>query len=286
MSVLSRERPSAPAPAGNLATGLLKLIALLFMFIDHTGKVLFNNAADMRLLGRIAFPIYAWCIVVGFHYTRSVPRYLGRLLLTGLVSQPFYVLALDYEGHVGALISRVLSPLAEGFSFAGLGKVLDTVFLAKPNIFLTLFLGLAALWGIREKKYLSHLWGPAAAIILATVLGADYGWKGVLLFILLYACRERSSAIAAVMVAFFLFWGASYNVTTNLFGIPLSLGSLPDWIGLPLRAFMRLETYALLSLPFILLPFSRDVRLPKWLAYGLYPAHLILIILLKLMVFG
>jgi len=98
MSVLSRERPSAPAPAGNLATGLLKLIALLFMFIDHTGKVLFNNAADMRLLGRIAFPIYAWCIVVGFHYTRSVPRYLGRLLLTGLVSQPFYVLV-DNEGH-------------------------------------------------------------------------------------------------------------------------------------------------------------------------------------------
>ena len=64
---------SRPAPAGNLSTGLLKLIALVFMFIDHSGKVLFNNCYEMRLLGRIAFPVYIWCMIVGFHRTRSVP---------------------------------------------------------------------------------------------------------------------------------------------------------------------------------------------------------------------
>jgi hypothetical protein len=258
--------PVRPTPAGNTATGTLKLIAVWFMLIDHLGVVVYPQIEEMRIIGRIAFPIYCWCMVVGFHYTRSVPKYLGRVLLTGVLVQPLYAFVMKHVGNTG--------------------NFLRDYFAVQPSIFLTLFLALAALWGIREKKFLSHLWAPAAAVILATVLNADYGWKGVLLFILLYACRERSSAIAAVMVAFFLFWGASYNVTTNLFGIPLSLDSLPDWIGLPLRAFMRLETYALLSLPFILLPFSRDVRLPKWLAYGLYPAHLILIILLKLMVFG
>ena len=150
---LKRFAPSPHAElAGNLSTGLLKLIALASMFIDHTGKVLFNNASDMRLLGRIAFPLYAWCMIVGFCRTRSVPKYLGRILQAGLVSQPLYYLALNTQGHLGLLIQETVAPLSAGFSFPGLWEVLYTVFLKKPNIFLTLFLGLCALWGIRQKK--------------------------------------------------------------------------------------------------------------------------------------
>lgn len=149
----SRFAPSPhPELAGNLSTGLLKLIALVSMFIDHAGKVIFGNAPDMRLLGRIAFPLYAWCMVVRFCRTRSVPKYLGRILQAGLVSQPLYYLALNTQGHLGLLIRETVSPLSVGFSFPALWEVLYTVFLKKPNIFLTLFLGLFALWGIREKK--------------------------------------------------------------------------------------------------------------------------------------
>ncbi len=288
MPRLIREIPRSdhPSPAGNLATGVLKLIALLFMFIDHSGKVLFNNASDMRVLGRIAFPLYVWCMIVGFPRTRSVPRYMLRILLVGLVSQPYYVLALNTEGHISVLLRDVFSPLSAGFSFAGLGEVLNTVFVKKPNIFLTLLLGLAALWGIREKKYLSHLWAPAAMIILATVLSADYGWKGVLFFILLYAARDSRPAIAAVTVAFFLFWGSSYEVTKSLFGIPISMTEWPAWLSGPLKALMRLETYGLLALPLILIRFRWDVRLPTWVSYLLYPAHLVLLIVLKILMFG
>ena len=275
-----------PAPAGNLATGWLKLIALFFMFIDHTGKVLFNNCYEMRLLGRIAFPIYIWCMIVGFHRTRSVPKYLIRILLVGFLSQPLYALALNTEGHIGTLLHTINAPLAAGFSFSGLRDVLYAIFLQKPNIFLTLFLGLCALWGIREKKYWSHLWAPALAIILATALKADYGWKGVLAFILVYAAQGSRPAIAAVMTAYFLFWGSGYDVTSSLFGVPVTLNNLPNWLSNPLRAFMRLETYGLLSLPFILIRFPGDIRMPKWLSYALYPGHLFLILILKWIIFG
>ena len=277
---------SRPAPAGNLSTGLLKLIALVFMFIDHSGKVLFSNCYEMRLLGRIAFPVYIWCMIVGFHRTRSVPRYLLRILLVGIVSQPLYAVALDTAPHTGMRLQELLSPLSAGFTLSGFGNVLYEVFLRKPNIFLTLFLGLAALWGIREKKYLSHIWVPAAAICLATLLNADYGWKGVLAFILLYAVRGSRPGIAAVMVAYFLFWGSNYSVTSSLFGIKLSLDELPAVFSGPLKSLMRMETYGLLSLIFILPRYTRDVRLPKWLSYFLYPAHLVLIILLKWAMFG
>ena len=238
-SVLSDSRK----PAGNTATTWLKIIALVFMFIDHAGKMCFPNTPEMRIIGRIAFPIYAWCMIVGFHYTRSVPKYLLRVLITGLVSQPLYMLALNHTWK-------------------------------QPNIFLTLFLGLCALWGIREKKYLSQIWAPAITLVLATVLGADYGWRGVLLFIMLYAVQESRPGIAAVMVSYFLFWGASYSITKSLFGLPINMDALPAFLSQPLSAFMRMEAYALLALPFILIRFKKDLKLPRWVGYALYPAHL------------
>ena len=238
-SVLSRSRK----PAGNTATTWLKIIALVFMFIDHAGKMCFPAVPEMRILGRIAFPIYAWCMIVGFHYTRSVPKYLLRILITGLVSQPLYMIALNHTWR-------------------------------QPNIFLTLFLGLCALWGIREKKYLSQIWAPVAAMALAILLGADYGWRGVLLFIMLYAVQESRPGIAAVMVAYFLFWGSSYSITKSLFGIPINMDALPTVLSQPLSAFLRMETYALLALPLILIPFKKDLKFPRWIGYALYPAHL------------
>ena len=42
-----------------------------------------------------------------------------------------------------------------------------------------------------------------------------------------------------------------------------------------------METYALLSLPFILIPIKKDLRMPRWIGYALYPAHLLLIMALK-----
>ena len=238
-AALSRPR----RPAGNTATSWLKIIALVFMFIDHAGKMCFPNIPEMRILGRIAFPIYAWCMIVGFHYTRSVPKYLLRILITGLVSQPLYMLALNHTWK-------------------------------QPNIFLTLFLGLCALWGIREKKYLSQIWAPAAAMAAAILVGADYGWRGVLLFIMLYAVQESRPGIAAVMVSYFLFWGSSYSITKSLFGLPINMDVLPAVLSQPLSAFLRMETYALLALPFILIPFKKDLKLPRWVGYALYPAHL------------
>ncbi len=268
--------PRSGRPAGNTATVWLKIIALVFMFIDHAGKMLFPSVPEMRMLGRIAFPIYVWCMIVGFHYTRSVPKYLLRILLIGLVSQPLYYLALHHEYPLG----EQFTALFQSFSLNGLLQFLQLLF-TKPNVFLTLFLGLCALWGIREKAFLSQLWAPAAALILAIVLNADYGWKGVLLFVLLYAVRDTRPGIAAVMVAFFLFWGAGYSVTKSYFGIQVNVSALPDYLNQPLSAVMRLETYALLSLPFILIPFGKDLKLPRWVGYALYPGHLVLLFILE-----
>ena len=232
--------------AGNSNTGLLKLIALVFMFIDHAGKMCFGNMTELRLLGRIAFPIYCWCLVVGAAHTRSFPKYLGRIALIGLISQPIYMVALNH-------------PWSDW------------------NIFLTLFVALLGLWGLREKKFLSHIWAPVIAIVLAWLLGVDYGWQGVLLVFLLWAARDSKAGIAAVMVAFCLYWGTSSFAVTSFFGLSFS-SFLRTAVGKMLAPFLRLQGLALLALPLLLWNIPGKIRLPKWTGYALYPAHLVLLI--------
>lgn len=233
---------------GSTSTGILKILALVFMFADHSGKMLFPGIPEMRMIGRLAFPLYCWCLVVGFHYTRSVPKYMLRLLVIGLVSQPLYMEALNH-----------------GWT--------------QPNIFLTLLLGLAALWGIREKWYGSHIWAPVIALMLAVVLSCDYGWRGVALIMLLYAAQERKAAIAAVMIAFCMYWGSSYGLTTSFFGFsiaPIMVSPVSDL----LQPFLRMQAMAVFALPLMLIPLPK-VKMPAWLGYALYPLHLVVLILLE-----
>ena len=235
--------------AGNTATGWLKILALLFMFCDHAGKMLLPNVPEMRMLGRIAFPLYCWCLVVGSHYTRSFPKYILRMLLVGAVSQPLYMWGLNHTWD-------------------------------EPNIFLTLTIALCGLWGLKEKKWFSHIWAPVLALVAAALLGCDYGWRGVLLVFLLYAVRDSRSGIAAVMIAFCLYWGGTSSMVKEVFGLPLTGWYPPALSGL-ISPWLRLQGLAILALPLMLIRFPRDIRLPAWLGYAIYPAHLVVLIILE-----
>ncbi|MBR4711898.1 MAG: hypothetical protein IKP10_07670 [Clostridia bacterium] len=236
---------------GNQATGVLKIIALVFMFCDHAGKMLLPNVPEMRVIGRIAFPIYCWCLVVGFHYTRRTWLYLLRLVLVGLISQPLYVLALNHKW-------------------------------TEPNIMLTLAVALCGLWAIRQKTFLSHIWGPLLALVAAELLGCSYGWKGVMIVYLLYAAQESRWGIAGVMLAFCLYWGIGSATITRFCGIDLVAATKSKpWSSL-LSPWLKLQAMAVLSLPFLVIRFPKNLRMPVWIGYAIYPGHLALLWWLEL----
>ena len=239
--------------AGNESTGVLKIIALVFMFCDHAGKMLLPQIPEMRILGRIAFPLYIWALVVGTCYTRSMPKYILRVLAVGILSEPIYIHAMGHQ-----------TPVKQYFG-------LNWYY---PNIFLTMALGLAALWGIRKKRYLSQIWAPLLAMYLSVVLNADYSWKGVLLIILLYAARNSRGAIAAVMVAFCLYWGSTSAQIKSFFGVPLVFDGA---VGALLSPWLRLQAMAILALPLMLWDCPWRKKMPVWLSYAIYPAHLLVL---------
>ena len=84
---LSIPWPFAPtAMKLNSDTGLLKLVAMLAMLCDHAGKMLFPQYHVMRVIGRIAFPLYAYCIAAGCVYTHNPLNYLRRIVGLALIS--------------------------------------------------------------------------------------------------------------------------------------------------------------------------------------------------------
>lgn len=71
----------------------MQLLAMLTMLIDHIGIVWFPGETVWRMIGRIAFPLYAFALAIGYQRTRSVPRYMARLAVIAALSQLPYQLA-------------------------------------------------------------------------------------------------------------------------------------------------------------------------------------------------
>lgn len=71
----------------------LKIIAMITMTIDHIGATLLPGWRILRIIGRLAMPIYAYMIAEGCHYTHDRRKYFLRLAGLALVCQVVYWIA-------------------------------------------------------------------------------------------------------------------------------------------------------------------------------------------------
>jgi len=129
----------------------MQLIAMLTMLIDHIGLVFFEDQIFWRVVGRIAFPIYAYFIVLGYRRTGNVKRYMGRLLAIALISQVPYMVALDEWG---------------------------------VNAVGTLLVCTVILYLIEKKSMLVSIPAAIVAVVLMESLNFDYGLYGLLLVLI------------------------------------------------------------------------------------------------------
>ena len=150
----------------------LKLIAMISMVFDHVGDMFFPGALWMRMIGRLAMPLFSFCIAEGYAHTKNKQRYLLRMGVFALVSEIPFDLA--FEGRVG---------------------------LGHQNIMLSFFLAILALMlfdRIRGEgkehaagKTLLGILCVCAVAVLALVLRADYTLFAVLAVFLFYVLRNR-----------------------------------------------------------------------------------------------
>lgn len=138
---------------------VLKLLAITTMVIDHIGLFFFPQELVFRMIGRLAFPLFAWLIANGAYHTRNIRTYVLRIFLLALVSQVPYLLA-----------NRQVDP-----SFSSL------------NVLFTLGLGLTAIMFIQRTNN-RQAWVLIAVICggVAHLLQADYGMFGVFMTVCFY----------------------------------------------------------------------------------------------------
>lgn len=70
-----------------LSANSIKIIALITMTIDHIGSILFPSVQILRVIGRIAYPLYAYFIAEGCRYTKNKLKYLALVFGFGILSQ-------------------------------------------------------------------------------------------------------------------------------------------------------------------------------------------------------
>ena len=73
-----------------LSSNALKLIALVCMTVDHIGFLLYPHLHILRIIGRVAFPIFAYMIAEGCRYTSNRLRYFITIFLLGAAMQAFF----------------------------------------------------------------------------------------------------------------------------------------------------------------------------------------------------
>lgn len=79
----------------------LKLLACLFMLSDHVGVVLFPSAVWLRVIGRLAYPIFAFFIAQGCRYTKNkLRRFLNIFVLGVLCELCFVTFSHEYYGNI------------------------------------------------------------------------------------------------------------------------------------------------------------------------------------------
>ncbi|MFS0869807.1 TraX family protein [Paenibacillus xylanilyticus] len=75
---------------------MMQWIAMITMLIDHIGAVFYPQIEELRIIGRIAFPIYAFAVYIGYKHTRNVQKYIWRLFWIAVISQVPFMAAFNH----------------------------------------------------------------------------------------------------------------------------------------------------------------------------------------------
>lgn len=180
----------------------LKIIAYVTMLIDHIGVVLvhplvyYNEIGGIpidyqvmqnlyfvfRMIGRLAFPIFAFSIYEGFNKTRDVKKYMFRLFIFAVISEI-------------------------PFDLAASGKFFDWSY---QNVIWTFLFALMGLY-IYEKydQIFIKIFAIGATIALAELFKTDYGAYGVSIIYVFYFLKDNLSIRNVVLAALFFMQAAA-----------------------------------------------------------------------------
>ncbi|MGI5858859.1 MAG: TraX family protein [Tepidanaerobacteraceae bacterium] len=185
---------------------MLELIAMITMLIDHIGAVFVPHMAVLRIIGRISFPIYCFLLVRGSSKTGNFYRYLFRLTLLALISQPIYF---DLFGWKRPNVIFTLSVCLIILKLMEKPKV--------PHIILSLILTLILASGFEYSAYAvllvliyRYIKNPYNILVAHSVVNISYFFR--------YGWIQQFSILGSLIIALYL-WGLlpKYDINRSVY---------------------------------------------------------------------
>ena len=231
----------------------LKLLAMALMLLDHTWATVWS-VPWFTMVGRLAFPIFAFQVAEGFFHTSSRKKYIHRMLLFALISEiPFNLLAagsISYPFH--------------------------------QNVMFTFLIALLLMsWMERAKERKGRFAAvTAVCVVLAYLLGllsfVDYYHYGVFMVLLFYWTHGlRFGWIVQLAGMLYINYAmGGLQIRLQLFGQTVEIGQqmLAVLALIPIWMYDGRQGYR-----------SKTVQ---YLCYAFYPAHMLVLYVLSVVLHG
>lgn len=280
-----------------LRNDLLKIFAMVTMLLDHIGYMFYPQYRILRAIGRLAFPIFAYQLAVGYSKTSSLKNYAKTIFIFALLSQiPYSFFSADLEFkplHLNIMFT-LLAALAVVYLYEK-GKSQFAVYNEKKKI-KYIFYGLGIFAGV-----VLVVAAPEVLHFFYPDFGMDYGFYGLLLVLLFHIFKDRKVyMIAAYIVLSFLyayFCGAKILASNSLRWYKEQytfwqsmLKSAMVWNiimkykgGLKKLEGFFFQARSIFSLVpiYLLEKYDSRVRLNKYVGYWFYAVHIAVLVLIK-----
>lgn len=260
----------------------IKLLALIFMTIDHIGAyahdipVISSCYTLLRTIGRISAPLFLFAVVQGAIHTRSKWKYFLRLYLAGVCVSFFDMFVYKLAGK--ALQLPGWGNIFYTFAFVVLYILLAEKLIAAAKahkwhtVLLTLLCFAATLLPLTFQKLFTLL--PEGFLLRAAkaciykffplLPSVQYGIPFVMLGIAMYFAKEKKQQCLTYLIFCILCFVYVYFLRQRL----------PEWcMAIVGSTYNRAQCYMILALPLMLLYNGQKGRSGKWLFYGYYPLH-------------
>lgn len=252
----------------HLNTLHLKMIACICMLIDHINTFLSSeifhvtgvNIASINIppfsfewlyaIGRIAFPIFCFQIAEGCRYTSNIRKYFLRLFLFGIITQPVYAWAHEFD-HSG----NVMFTLALGVLCIAIFQKIQHVNCTRFVQYLLCTISLALIW------------------FVSVLFQTDYWQFGVPFLIGLYLLKNRNYQVAWTFGFLFIL----YVLYSTWNGMEFTIFS--HWT-VALHTFLTLAVACISLLVIHAYRYTKISYHKSWF-YCFYPIHLLILCIIR-----
>jgi len=170
----------------------LQLIAALAMTVDHLTWILFPGYPSealpiiLHIFGRLAFPIFAFFIAEGYHYTHDKNKYILRIFILALISHVPYMMASHTFQKYGWLS---LIPFATG---SGMER-----FLNQGSVLFAYFIGLVML-KVNDNQKLKQ-WQKTILVFVLLAFAFPCDWSCIASLVVFYVAIYKGQPYKQIL---------------------------------------------------------------------------------------